>query len=65
MTHIIPEDLINELTHWMNHEPVNNMGKLAQQTRIGSLKEEIKSKAGQTKLEEIISRLIKESNNKK
>ena len=65
MAHIVPEDLINELTYWMNHDPVNNMGKLAQQTRIESLKEEIKSITGQTKLEEIISRLIKESTNNK
>jgi len=62
MAHIVPEDLINELTYWMNHDPVNNMGKLAQQTRIESLKEEIKNITGQTKLEEIISHLIKEKN---
>ncbi len=62
MAHIVPEDLINELTYWMNHDPVNNMGKLAQQTRIESLKEEIKNITGQSKLEEIISHLIKETN---
>ena len=35
------EELIKELEYWLQHEPVNNMGKLAQQTKIDSLKEQI------------------------
>ena len=35
------ETLRKELEYWLQHEPVNNMGKLAQQTKIDSLKEQI------------------------
>lgn len=35
------EELRKELEYWLQHEPVNNMGKLAQQTKIDSLKEQI------------------------
>ena len=36
------ETLRKELEYWLQHEPVNNMGKLAKQTKIDSLKEQIK-----------------------
>ena len=36
------EELRKELEYWLLHDPVNNMGKLGRQTKIDSLKEQIK-----------------------
>lgn len=35
------EELLSEIKHWKDHQPVNNMGKWARQVRIDSITEKL------------------------